>query len=82
MSDYPATALRLDFPLLEKWGENAASFRQQSIILARLVKRSMLNRKAKNFEMGGRNKHIMKDRVQNLAGQWQETPPFVNLIGV
>lgn len=80
--DYPATAVKLDSPLLEKRGENEQSFIQQSTILVRLLKRSMLNWKAKRFEMGGCNKRIMKDRVWNLAGQWQESPPFVNLIGV
>lgn len=71
--------------LLEKCGEmwgKETSFKQQSTVLVRLLKRRLLNRKAKRFRMGGCDKDTVKDRVRNLAGHWQENSPFVNLIGV
>lgn len=80
MWDYPATHTKLGFSFLEKQGENKASFREQSAVQIRLLEGRVLNWKAKRSDMG--KKHIMKDKVQNLAGQWQENPLFVNLIGV
>lgn len=80
MWDYPATDTKLGFSLLEKQGEKEASFRQQSAVQIRLLEGSVLNWKAKRSDMG--KKHKMWDKVRNLAGQWQETPLFVNLIGV
>lgn len=60
--DYVATTMKLDFPPLHKGGQNDQSFRQQSTILVRLLKRSMLDWKAKRLKMGGCNKH--EDREQ------------------
>lgn len=53
--DYVATTM--DFPPFHKGGQNDQSFRQQSTILVRLLKRSMLDWKAKRLKMGGCNKH-------------------------
>lgn len=76
----PSTDTKLGFCLLGKQGENKASFRQQSAAQIRHTEGSVLNWKAKRSDMG--KKHVMKDKVRNLAGQWQENPLFVNLIGV
>lgn len=80
MWGYPATDTKLGFSLLEKQGENKASLRQKSAVQTRLLEGSVLNWKAKRSDMG--KKHITKDKVRNLAGQRQENPVFVNLIGV
>lgn len=81
MGEYPATATELGFSLsLRNREKNEATFRQQSAVQIRLIARSVLNWKAKRSDMG--RKHAMKDKVRNLAGQWQENALFVNLIGV
>lgn len=71
-----------NWTFFEKWGENEPSFSQLNSILVRRLKGSLLNWEAKRFRMSGCAKHIVKDRVQNLAGQWQENSPFANLIGM
>jgi len=61
--NYPATAMKLDFPPLGKGRENALTFRQQSTVLVRLLKQSMLDWKAKSVKMGDCDKHVKQGRM-------------------